>query len=85
MCHYIYCSYEMNNSNDDESHRLLIILMGKHKKQEKKWKGAKSSSRIRESVLVSAQFFGVGTFYAYSLQIYTNTLLVCSRYPYINP
>ena len=43
----------MNNSNNDESHRLLMIPMGEHGKPKKKeiWKGA-----VQEivSILVSS-------------------------------
>ena len=85
MSLYIFLSYETNNSNNDESHRLLIIPMGKHKKGETKWKVPKGSRRIIKIVTCLGKFFlCVETFYAYSLQIYTNTLLVYSIHPYNN-
>ena len=41
MVRAIRCFIEKHNSNNNESHRLLIIPMGKHKKTEKEWKGSR--------------------------------------------
>ena len=61
-----------NNSNNDESHRLLIIPMGKHKKpngKERYWKEMGKQ--------FSSESFFVPSFYAcLLLHVYTNASLV---------
>ena len=61
-----------NNSNNDESHRLLIIPMGKHKKpngKERYWKemGKQFSSE---------SFFAPSFYACLLLHVYTNASLV---------